>query len=290
MAIFISYSYNDKDFVDKLAANLVKKKARVWIDRWELNVGDSIIDKIQEAIQESDALIVVISKASMTSDWCKKELSSGFLRELEEQRVVVLPVLLEDCDIPIFLRGKKYADFRNDFDEGLIQTLAAVAKVTSDTQGRIIKNDVFTDWSIDWGFTPNDLFWLRLTFIDHGMKFPYVVLTEVNIIANDKATERYKKHVADGREWLGRFPILLMVGEYAEENHDLQIIIEDAFPQKSGFTLQDSNLGVSYDVFVVSRRLGEDTGKEVLMDYGNLLIMVKENIKKRLMESSKSEI
>ena len=94
MAIFISYSHNDKDFVDKFAASLVKRKARVWIDRWELHVGDSSIDKIQEAIQESDPLIVVVSKASMTSDWCKKELSSGFLRELEEKRVDVLPELL----------------------------------------------------------------------------------------------------------------------------------------------------------------------------------------------------
>ncbi|NOY52150.1 MAG: hypothetical protein GXP58_00850, partial [Deltaproteobacteria bacterium] len=110
------------------------------------------------------------------------------------------------------------------------------------------------------------------------------------IIANDKATERYKQHVADGREWLGRFPILLMVGEYAEENHNLQVVIEDSFPQESGFTLQDSKLGVSYDVFVTCRRLGEDTGRDVFMDYGNLLITVKEHIKKTLMESSKSEL
>jgi predicted nucleotide-binding protein len=134
MALFISYSHQNKDFVDKLAAHLVQHKARVWIDRWELNVGDSIIDKIQNAIQESDALIVVVSKASMDSQWCKKELSSGFLRELEEKRIVVMPILLENCEMPVFLRGKKYTDFRTDFNEGLFQTLEAIAKVTSDTQ------------------------------------------------------------------------------------------------------------------------------------------------------------
>ena len=46
MPIFISYSHEDKDFVNKLAVNLVRHKAYVCIDRWDLNVGDSIIDKV----------------------------------------------------------------------------------------------------------------------------------------------------------------------------------------------------------------------------------------------------
>jgi TIR domain len=62
---------------------------------------------------------VVLSKASTESEWCKKELSAGLLRELEERRVVVLPILIEDCEIPIFLRGKLYADFRTNFDAGI---------------------------------------------------------------------------------------------------------------------------------------------------------------------------
>jgi len=163
MPVFISYSHQDKDFVDKLAANLVMHKARVWIDRWELNVGDSIIDKIQEAIQESDALIIVISSSSMKSEWCKKELSAGFLRELEEKRVIVLPLLLEECEMPIFLKGKQYADFRDDFDKGLMKILEAIAKVTSDSQGRFEKQPEYSvDWAMDWGFTDDGLFHLRL--------------------------------------------------------------------------------------------------------------------------------
>lgn len=290
MAIFISYSHKNKKFVDKLAAHLVKHKARVWIDRWELNVGDSIIDRIQDAIQASDALIVVVSKASMASQWCKKELSSGFLKELEEKRVVVLPVLIEDCDMPVFLRGKMYADFRKDFDEGVSQTLEAVAKVTSDTQGRISAKDFHTDWSMDWGFASNGLFMLRFTFVDHSSQVPYVVLTEIQAVANGIATERYNKHVSDGKEWLGRYPVILMLSEFAEGNNDLQLIIEDSFPQKAEFTLEDSKLGASYDVFVTSRWLGEDTGKCVTIDFGNHLIMVKEQMKKTVMGFPNSEI
>lgn len=43
MPIFISYSHADKAFVDKLATSLVEHDAHVWVDTWELNVGDSIL-------------------------------------------------------------------------------------------------------------------------------------------------------------------------------------------------------------------------------------------------------
>ncbi|MBY7669057.1 toll/interleukin-1 receptor domain-containing protein [Vibrio anguillarum] len=46
MPIFISYSHENKDFVDKLAIQLVQNNVNVWMDRWELSIGDSIIDKV----------------------------------------------------------------------------------------------------------------------------------------------------------------------------------------------------------------------------------------------------
>src|SRR5712691_6770427 len=137
MPVFISYSHQDERFATRLAAQLVKHKARVWIDQWELHVGDSLLERIQAAMQGASALIVILSKAAVDSEWCKKELSSGLLRELEERKVVVLPVLMEDCQIPLFVRGKRYADFRHDFDRGLQDILEAVAAVTSDSLGRV---------------------------------------------------------------------------------------------------------------------------------------------------------
>src|SRR6266849_3850548 len=95
MPIFISYSHADRVFINKLAAHLVKHNAHVWIDSWELNVGDSLIQRIQQAIQESSALLVVLSKASVKSEWCKKELSAGLVRELEEKSS-----LLPKYDLP----------------------------------------------------------------------------------------------------------------------------------------------------------------------------------------------
>ena len=55
MPIFISYSHQDKEFVDNLAANLVAAKHHVWIDRWELALGDSLTQKIESALTSADA-------------------------------------------------------------------------------------------------------------------------------------------------------------------------------------------------------------------------------------------
>ncbi len=122
-SVFISYSARDRAFVERLAADLKAKGLYVWFDQWALKVGDSIVDKINAGIMSHDYLIVVLSKASVDSQWVKKELSTGLMRELEERRVVVLPVLIEDCDIPALLTDKVYADFRDDYSRGLNKLL-----------------------------------------------------------------------------------------------------------------------------------------------------------------------
>jgi hypothetical protein len=111
MPVFISYNRGDSKFVDHLAKNLVMHRHNIWLDRWEMNIGDSLIDKIQGALTESSAILVILSKRSAASEWCKKELNSGLVRELAEKQVLLLPCVIDDCEIPLFLREKLYADF-----------------------------------------------------------------------------------------------------------------------------------------------------------------------------------
>jgi len=79
--IFISHSSKDKPFVTKLAMDLVYRDIAVWFDRWELETGDSLIQKIYNSIDESSYLLVVLSSSSINSKWVEKELTS-FLQML----------------------------------------------------------------------------------------------------------------------------------------------------------------------------------------------------------------
>ncbi len=269
MAVFISYSRRDKSFVNKLAANLVLQRVHVWIDTWELSPGDSLTTKIQEAIQGASALLVVFSTASAQSEWCKRELSAGLIRELEEKRVVVLPVLLEDCYLPVFIRDKLYADFRTDFDEGMRSVLEAIAKVTSESLGRIEGPDFHTDWAIEWGHEDGHISFV-ITFAEHGDAIPFTVITEVHVALNSTATERFERYRAAGLDWWGRKMILTMLAGLAAEK-DMRVVLVDETRRRLSLRVTDAALGFEFDINVSSRRLGEDSGRDLLIDVSEQL-------------------
>src|SRR5712691_10075674 len=111
--VFISYTHANSGFVDSLVAGLQASGVDVWIDKWQIKVGDSIVKKINEAIHESDFLIVVLSKDSVRSKWVQEELSAATVRNIEETRqAFILPILMEDCEIPELLKHRKYANFK----------------------------------------------------------------------------------------------------------------------------------------------------------------------------------
>ncbi len=289
MPVFISYSHQDKDFVNQFAAHLMQHRTWIWVDRWELSVGDSIVQKVQEAIKDASALIVVLSKASVNSEWCKKELSAGLVRELDEKRVIVLPALIEDCEIPIFLRDKMYANFRSNYDDGLTQTLEAIAKVTSDKQGRSenIKAQ-HTDWGMDWIHSGGNSA-LRLTIVDHGENFPYCVLTEIRIGMNATASARYKQYVDAGLDWLGRSFIINVVAETVKGDTRSNLLIEDSFPATANIGIRDTKTDLELDVRVVCRRMGEDIGKDTYVRWGQQLEQMQNSLRKNTRPPTSAE-
>lgn len=278
MAIFVSYSHANKDFVDRLGANIVKNKGRVWIDRWELGVGDPLIQRIQDAIAGSSAMLVVLSKDYVESEFCKKELNVGLIRELEEKRVVVLPLLLEDCAIPVFLKDKLYADFRTDFEAGLKSVLEATARVTNAEQSRIESPKYTIDWSEDWWFE-SDLFCMRFTVVDSPKDVPITLVTEITVRCNDETTKRYRRYVDAGLDWIGRAIIAEALFDIGAEK-EIDLLLDSTLPSVENITLGDSRqTGMRYDVTVSARRLGVDTGKIQLVHASNYLRGIRDYVK-----------
>jgi hypothetical protein len=121
--IFLSHSSKDKTFVRKLAEDLISRGVPVWFDEWELKVGDSMNERIGQGIKESAWLAVVLSKNSVESKWVQKELNAALTTELQNKQVFVLPIIIDNCEIPVFLQDKVFADFRRDYDQGLASLL-----------------------------------------------------------------------------------------------------------------------------------------------------------------------
>lgn len=133
-SIFLSHNSQDKPFVRRLAIALQAKGVRVWVDEAEIKIGDSLLDKIQSAIDETDYLAVVLSPHSVTSSWVNQELKQALNYELKNKSVKVLPIFLADCEMPGFLRDKKYADFRSEaaFSAGVSELLKRLLPESAD--------------------------------------------------------------------------------------------------------------------------------------------------------------
>ena len=117
MKVFISHSYADSKFVEKLRTELIKNGIEVWIDKNILKVGDNIAQKIDNALNEADYIIFVLSKESVNSKWVQLELSTTLNNEISREQLYIIPIIIDDCDIPFELKNRFYADFRGQFEE-----------------------------------------------------------------------------------------------------------------------------------------------------------------------------
>jgi DNA-binding transcriptional regulator YhcF (GntR family) len=125
---FLSYSHADREVADRIAKGLQASGIDVWYDDWELLAGDSLIRKIEERIASADAFIVLLSEHSVESRWVQEELDMALIRRIEEDARVV-PVVLGNVSIPLFLRPLLQVRMGNDFDQILRQLQAAIFEI-----------------------------------------------------------------------------------------------------------------------------------------------------------------
>jgi hypothetical protein len=124
--VFLSHSSKDKAFVEDLAKKLQFDGFSVWYDKWEIHVGDSIVQKINEGISTSDFLLVILSTNSVNSKWVQEELNAATIKNINSKGAFILPVLLEKCELPPLLSDKKFANFSVDFESAYQELVEAI--------------------------------------------------------------------------------------------------------------------------------------------------------------------
>jgi hypothetical protein len=94
---FISYSSKDRDFAERLHADLQAKRVRCWFDQEDLKIGEKFRQRIDTAIRVHDKLMLVLSEQSLASDWVETEVEAALDREGREKRIVLFPIRLDDA-------------------------------------------------------------------------------------------------------------------------------------------------------------------------------------------------
>jgi hypothetical protein len=128
--IFISHSSRDKAAALKLGTTLNFCAIDVWLDDWELEVGQSLTDEIAKAMDASRYIAILITENYNKTVWTKTEYKKALAREQKEQRTVMLPLIVGEAQIPDFLEDKIYIDLRTDYFTGLTKLVGMIHELS----------------------------------------------------------------------------------------------------------------------------------------------------------------
>ncbi len=138
--IFLSYSRDDLDMMQHVKDSLTARGLNVWTDeqlqpgspRWE--------SEIAEAIENSQAMVVILTPSAKSSIWVGREMSYA-----EQHGVRIFPLLAsgtEKTSIPMILISTQHVDIRSGFASGI----EALTNALHDYLGiDVIRPEVHTD-------------------------------------------------------------------------------------------------------------------------------------------------
>jgi len=125
---FLSYSRQNKDFALKLAKELKSSGFPVWIDQLDIPTGARWDDELEKALKDCEIFMVILTPASSASDNVKDEI--GYAIDTNKR---ILPILLENADVPLRLRRFQYVDFSNKSYEEGVESAKALLRSLTDT-------------------------------------------------------------------------------------------------------------------------------------------------------------
>ncbi|MEP7134518.1 MAG: toll/interleukin-1 receptor domain-containing protein [Chloroflexota bacterium] len=114
--VFLVHAHSDKDTVHKLYTRLLKDGIHVWLDAENLQPGQDWQNEIRKAILKSDVVIVCLSRGFDKQHGYRHEelkIALDKAKLLIGDEIFIIPVRLEQCDLPDSLRHLHRVDLFN---------------------------------------------------------------------------------------------------------------------------------------------------------------------------------
>ncbi|MDQ3814756.1 MAG: toll/interleukin-1 receptor domain-containing protein [Armatimonadota bacterium] len=111
--VFISHSSADKKWAEKLKETLDQHGFSTWLDTESLEPGDNIQRKIEDAIQSSDAIIVLVGSRQEPDELQRFTWSIALEAMWRDPNKVIIPFLLKDAELPSFISNHQAIRARN---------------------------------------------------------------------------------------------------------------------------------------------------------------------------------
>ncbi len=124
--IFLCHRKPDAERVERLGRELQHAGHTVWFDEWQINLGDSIVERVNQGLEGTSYLALCYSSSGLSA-WVNREWMSTLHRQLSGEAVKILPILLSGgVQPPAILADIKYANLVNDWDKGVQELLRAI--------------------------------------------------------------------------------------------------------------------------------------------------------------------
>lgn len=126
--IFLSYTHKDEGPVDQIAKKLliVFGRDKIFYDKWSIQPGDGIIDKMDEGLKNCKFFFFFVSKNSLQSSMVKLEWEPALMKKAKDG-IKFIPVKLDDCLMPDILMQTLYVDvFGHGMEVGTRQIIDVI--------------------------------------------------------------------------------------------------------------------------------------------------------------------
>lgn len=108
--LFLSYRSLERQFALRLANDLKNEGLRVWMDVFEIRTSDDWVQRLQDSLNASKAVVAVLTPEYVASMYCRREL-----KRADSLGHPIYPVLLRRLrnkeDWPLEIQERQYIDF-----------------------------------------------------------------------------------------------------------------------------------------------------------------------------------
>ncbi|MCP4108422.1 MAG: DUF1566 domain-containing protein [Desulfobacteraceae bacterium] len=135
--IFISYAREDIETARKLYHDLKKAGVNPWLDKEELIPGQNWKLTVTREIKECRYFIALMSSHSVTKQgFVQTELKKAMdiLEQFPDEDIFIIPIRVDECDIPPKLADIHYEDIFHSYEECLKKILRAFPEKDRKTQ------------------------------------------------------------------------------------------------------------------------------------------------------------
>jgi len=132
LRVFISYSHRDRKAAQRVAETIRSEGYEAWWDE-DIRPGANWAEETAEALNRSQAIVILISPDFMESDYAQKEINFALSGEKFNRRVI--PVLLKPtAQLPWIFQRLNVIDASRNIDQAAHRVVDALRASTAESR------------------------------------------------------------------------------------------------------------------------------------------------------------